>query len=76
MSWGPMELGLIALIVILLFGAGKLSQVGRSLGTSISEFKSAIKESKKDETPETPAAAAADGGPAEHMASLNKDTEA
>lgn len=40
---GPTELFIILLIVLLLFGGTKLAGVGKSLGTAISEFKSAIK---------------------------------
>jgi sec-independent protein translocase protein TatA len=37
------ELLIILVIVLVLFGAGKLPQVGRSLGSAISEFKSSLK---------------------------------
>lgn len=37
------ELIVIAVIVLLLFGPSKLTGVGKSLGTAISEFKGAIK---------------------------------
>ncbi len=48
MTWGPWELFIILAIVLVLFGGGKLAGVGKSLGTAVSEFKSAIKEA--DET--------------------------
>ena len=32
---GPWELGLILLIVLIVFGAGKLPQIGNALGTAI-----------------------------------------
>jgi len=38
---GPMEIGLILLVVLLVFGAGKLPQVGAALGKSIREFRKA-----------------------------------
>ncbi|MFA7692743.1 MAG: twin-arginine translocase TatA/TatE family subunit [Candidatus Hydrogenedentes bacterium] len=47
------ELVIIFLIVLVLFGGGKLSGVGKSLGTAISEFKSAINEDKKEEPEKT-----------------------
>lgn len=39
-----MELAIIALIVILLFGAGKISGLGKDLGSSIKEFRKAVKD--------------------------------
>ena len=42
--WG---IGLILVIVLLLFGVGKLPQVGKGMGQAINEFKSAI--GSKDE---------------------------
>lgn len=41
---GMGELLIILFIVLLLFGAGKLPQVGKSLGSAISEFKTSVKE--------------------------------
>ncbi len=41
---GPLELILILLIVLLVFGAKKLPEIGRSLGKGIREFKHATKE--------------------------------
>jgi len=38
---GPVELIIILVIVLLIFGAGKLPQIGDALGKSISAFKSA-----------------------------------
>ena len=43
-SLGPLELGIIALIIILLFGAGKVSGLGKDLGNSIKEFRKAVKD--------------------------------
>lgn len=44
--WAPGmgELVIILFIVMILFGAGKLPQVGRSLGGAISEFKNSVKD--------------------------------
>lgn len=41
---GTQELILILVIALLLFGAGKLPQLARSLGISVREFKKAVKE--------------------------------
>jgi sec-independent protein translocase protein TatA len=40
---GPLELSIIAVIVVMVFGVGKLSGIGSAIGTSIREFKSAVK---------------------------------
>ncbi len=49
MSVGPLEIGIIVLIVILLFGAKKLPDAARSLGRSARIFKSEIKEMSNDD---------------------------
>ena len=36
---GAQEIGIVALVVILLFGARKIPELGRSLGEGIKEFK-------------------------------------
>ena len=41
------ELLIILLIVIIIFGARKLPEIGRGLGEGISNFKKAIKDSGK-----------------------------
>jgi sec-independent protein translocase protein TatA len=38
----PLHLLIIALVVMLLFGARRLPELGRSLGTGMREFKSGI----------------------------------
>ncbi len=51
-SWH--ELLIVLVIVLIIFGAGKLPSVGRSLGSAISEFKEGVKgedeEEKKNDT--------------------------
>ena len=48
---GPIQVVTILVIVLLLFGVGKLPQVGKGMGQAINEFKSAIdsKDKKSDE---------------------------
>lgn len=41
---GPTELIIILLIVVVLFGASKLPELGKGLGKGIKEFKNASKE--------------------------------
>ena len=49
MQLGPLELGLILVIVLLIFGAGKLPEVFRSMGEGIREFREAASTDKEDE---------------------------
>lgn len=44
MSLGPMEIGLIVLAIVLLFGAKKLPELARSIGRSARIFKSEVNE--------------------------------
>ncbi len=45
-GWG--EILIIVLIVVLLFGAARLPQIGQSLGRSITGFKRGLKETTED----------------------------
>jgi sec-independent protein translocase protein TatA len=51
---GPFELIIILLIIIIIFGVGKLPQIGGALGKGIKEFRSATQgeeeEPKVEET--------------------------
>jgi sec-independent protein translocase protein TatA len=60
---GPLELGLIVLVLILLFGASRLADIGGSLGQGIKEFRRNVREEAEDE-PSAPAAAATMAPPA------------
>jgi len=44
---GPSEMMLIFAVLLLLFGANKLPELARSMGTSMGEFKKAQKESEQ-----------------------------
>ena len=58
LNLGPLEIIIIGLIVILLFGVGRIGKIGGELGKGIREFRTAVKdenakkddEAKKDET--------------------------
>ncbi len=41
MRIGPMEIGLILVIILIVFGAGKLPEVGTAIGKGIREFRKA-----------------------------------
>lgn len=61
----PMELGIIFLIIIVLFGATRLPQLGRGLGEGISNFKRGLKSGEADAT-------LPDGDAPENDANTNK----
>ena len=46
---GPWEIGLILVIVLIVFGVGKLPQVGASLGKGIRAFKQGQKDDVEEE---------------------------
>ncbi|MDO7172146.1 twin-arginine translocase TatA/TatE family subunit [Mariniflexile sp. AS56] len=46
---GPMQIALIVVIVLLLFGGKKIPELMRGLGSGIKEFKDASKEDDKKE---------------------------
>jgi len=45
---GPTELIIILVIVLLLFGVGRVSKIGGELGTAIREFRSGIAKNEKE----------------------------
>ena len=56
MRLGPPEIILILIVVVLIFGIGKLPQIGKSLGEGLKSFKQGVsgdEEAKKTETTTT-----------------------
>lgn len=49
MPFGPLEIGIILLIVLVVFGPKRLPDLGRSLGSGMREFKDSITGNHKDE---------------------------
>ena len=47
---GYQELLIILVIVLILFGANRLPELAKSLGSSVKEFKKGVNESKAEET--------------------------
>jgi sec-independent protein translocase protein TatA len=47
---GYQELLIILVIVLILFGANRLPELAKSLGSSVKEFKKGVNESQKDDT--------------------------
>jgi sec-independent protein translocase protein TatA len=45
---GPWELVIILLIVVVIFGAGRLAEIGGAVGKSVREFRSATNDPDKD----------------------------
>lgn len=52
---GYQELLIILVIVLVLFGANRLPELARSLGSSVKEFKKGVQEAKAEETTTSPA---------------------
>jgi sec-independent protein translocase protein TatA len=46
---GPLEIALIALVLLLIFGVGKVADVGGALGRSIREFRRELRDGQKEE---------------------------
>jgi sec-independent protein translocase protein TatA len=55
---GPWEIILLLLLALLLFGAKRLPEIGRSMGRGLREFKESVsgKDRDDDDVPEIPAA--------------------
>ena len=52
MGIGFPELMIILVIIMIIFGAGKLPEIGSAFGRSIKNFKSSMKEAEAEELPE------------------------
>ena len=50
---GPMELVLILLVLLLVFGPGRLPEIGGAIGRGIREFRQSVSERSSDETEAT-----------------------
>ncbi len=50
MTWGPLQILLILVIVILLFGTKKLRNLGSDLGSSIKSFRKSMSEDEGGKT--------------------------
>jgi sec-independent protein translocase protein TatA len=53
-SIGPGELLIIALIALLLFGAGRIADIGKGLGQGIKNFKEGLKDGDAEAKPGDP----------------------
>jgi len=53
-SIGPLELIIVLVIVLMVFGVGKLPQVGAAIGKTIRGFKESVKSDDDEEVEEAP----------------------
>ena len=53
---GPLEIVIVLVIVLIIFGPKRLPDLGRSLGRGMREFKDSVTGKDKDELPESTAA--------------------
>jgi sec-independent protein translocase protein TatA len=53
---GPLELIIVLVIALVIFGPKRLPDLGRSLGSGMREFKDSITASSKDEDEDDPSA--------------------
>ncbi len=47
-SFGPLELILILVLVMLVFGVGKLPEIGKMMGKAVKEFRGSTDDNKED----------------------------
>ena len=55
MPFGPLEIGIVLLIVLVIFGPKRLPDLGRSLGSGMREFKDSVTGDSKKDDKELPA---------------------
>lgn len=53
-SIGPLELGIVLLIVLLIFGPKRLPGLGRQIGSGLREFKDSISGKDRDDDDDEP----------------------
>lgn len=68
-SPGPMELGIIFGIVLLVFGTGKLRTIGKDLGGAIGEFRNSMKPGDAEEEKTETSAPSEEDSTEEHVKS-------
>ena len=49
---GPLEIAVVLVIVLIIFGPKRLPELGKSMGNGIREFKNSLSGDKDDDSPE------------------------
>ncbi|HTP07824.1 MAG TPA: twin-arginine translocase TatA/TatE family subunit [Anaerolineae bacterium] len=55
MQFGPTELLIILVIVVLLFGVGRIGKIGKELGSGMREFRKGLQGDEENKPAEPPA---------------------
>jgi sec-independent protein translocase protein TatA len=71
MRLGPLEIGLILVIILIIFGAGKLPEVGTAIGKGIRSFKKAQSGEDEEEEKKKQLAAANSKEPSDNKPEKN-----
>lgn len=58
---GPVELIIILIVVLLIFGVGRLSRIGGEMGSAIREFRQGLQGDEKKEPHDEPAEPSSEG---------------
>ncbi len=61
MQLGPVELGIILVIVILLFGVGRIGKIAGELGSGVRSFREGLKGPEEEKKETSPAKTEGDG---------------
>ena len=51
---GPWEMAIVLVVVLIVFGAGKLPTIGNSLGQAVKNFKKALKPDSQEDNDNPP----------------------
>ena len=51
---GPLEITILLVIILILFGPGRIAKVAKELGQGISNFRDGLNSAKKDEEKQEP----------------------
>jgi len=73
---GPLELVIILLIIIAIFGAGKLASLGGSVGKAVKDFRTAVKDPEKEANKQQSAAPSVEPPPTKNSDSDTPGTQA